>query len=175
MVNAFETLVTNLTNLGFYDFLLPWLFTFAIVYGLLVKANLFGKNDKISGVIALVAAFFVTAVSGPAIADFFTTMFGGATILLTGILVIILLAVILGFNSNVFANFKRGHYATLAVILILGAALFLTATGAQIAGINTLTDSTTISMIFVLILIILMVYIIVGGGDGGAPAGGEKK
>jgi O-antigen/teichoic acid export membrane protein len=179
MASAFETLVQNLQNLGFYDFLLPWLFTFAIVYGLLVKANIFGKNDKISGVIALVAAFFVTAVSGPAIAAFFATIFGGASIILTGILVIILLAVILGFEANIFSNLgKEGKYkyVTLAIVLILGVALFLTATGAEFLGVNKLADSSTLAMVFVLILIVLMVYIIVGGNSGGgAPAPAEKK
>ena len=52
----------------FYGFLLPWIFTFAIVYGLLSKIDLFGKDNKKSGKInvalAFVIAFFVTGVGG---------------------------------------------------------------------------------------------------------------
>jgi len=75
-----DDFITNLTQLGFFEFLLPWLFTFAIVYGLLMKANLFDKvNAKVSGVLALVIAFFITPFAGPWLTNFFAVTGLGIT------------------------------------------------------------------------------------------------
>src|SRR3989344_6080129 len=50
-----DVFIANVQQLGFFDFLLPWMFTFAVVYGLLIKANIFGSaNDKISLVLAII-------------------------------------------------------------------------------------------------------------------------
>ena len=46
MVDVFTTLITNLNDLGFYDFVLPFLFVFAIVYGLLAKINRNGSTKS---------------------------------------------------------------------------------------------------------------------------------
>ena len=58
-MNPFELLVSNLNQMGFFGFLLPWLLMFAVTYGLLVKSKVLGEDQKLIGVISLVAAFFV--------------------------------------------------------------------------------------------------------------------
>src|SRR3989338_2615889 len=93
----------------FYNFLLPWLFTFVIVYGLLDKVGLFGDaNQKVSLALALVAAFFVTATGGPFFAGFFAKLFIGASSFLAGILVVILFLAILGTEGKHGDLFKSG-------------------------------------------------------------------
>src|SRR3989338_4660396 len=88
----------------FYTFLLPWLFTFAIVYGLLSKMNLFeSKSGKVNIALAFVVAFFVTGAAGPQMAAFFINLFGGAAVYLAGILVLLLFMAMIG-KHDVFSK-----------------------------------------------------------------------
>jgi len=65
-------IVSTLSTLGFFDFLLPWLFTFAVTFGILAKSKLFGDDTRrISVAIALVVAFFAVGFAGPQLAGFF--------------------------------------------------------------------------------------------------------
>jgi hypothetical protein len=62
MTTPFETAVRSLKDLGFFQFLLPFLLSAAIFYGLLRKTQLFGpaeKNVAVNATIAIVASFFV--------------------------------------------------------------------------------------------------------------------
>ena len=81
-MNPFEILVSNLNQMGFFGFLLPWLFMFAVVYGLLVKSKVLGEDQKIIGVVSLVSAFFVIGFGGVAIGTFFSNLFGIAAVIM---------------------------------------------------------------------------------------------
>ncbi len=60
MVNPFQIVAQKLGELGFYDFLLPWLITSAIIWGLLQKSKVFGENSiVINSVLSLSISFFV--------------------------------------------------------------------------------------------------------------------
>lgn len=64
MVTPFETVIKNLQELGFFQFLLPFLLTAAIFYGLLRRSKVFGppeQNIAVNAIVALIAAFFVWA------------------------------------------------------------------------------------------------------------------
>lgn len=64
MVSPFEIVIGRLRDLGFFEFLLPFLLTSAIFYGLLRRSQLFGppeRNVAVNAVVALVAAFMVWA------------------------------------------------------------------------------------------------------------------
>ncbi len=153
-------MLSNLSELGFYDFLLPWIFTFAIVYGLLMKAGIFGDvNKKVSGMLAIVIAFFVTANTGPAISEFFTAFFGPSAIFMTGLLVVILFAVLVGYDAKVLSD-RKGNLSTLLVLIAVGAILFLTATSAEFSGVKILS-SPMLSTFFVVGLVLVAVYYIV--------------
>jgi hypothetical protein len=139
----------------FYGFLLPWIFTFAVVYGLLMKAKLFGDvNAKISVALAFVMAFFVTAAGGPQLADFFITLFGGASAFLAGIIVIILFVSILGYGKS--GDFK--HWGALAAVIVIGAALFLVSSGSLGGYIAVSSDMA--SLIFWLVIIVVAVWFV---------------
>lgn len=137
----------------FYGFLLPWIFTFAIVYGLLAKMKLFGEaTQKISVALALVVAFFVTAVGGPAMASFFVTLFGGAAIYLAGILVVLLFLEIAGFSGKL-----KEYTIVMIILIVLGIALFYVAGGA-VPGVS--IDQTTMSLVFWVIVIAAVIYLV---------------
>ena len=160
MAYIIDDLLTNLANIGFYDFLLPWLFTFAIVYGLLVKANIFGSvNQRISGILAFIIAFFVSAYRGPDLASYFVNIFGGSSIIIAAILSIMLFAVLIGFSGQVFAGGK--HKYGLWAVIIIGILLFATSAGGDFIGIR--LGSSMITMIMVLVLLIAVVAFITSG------------
>ncbi len=138
---------------GFYGIFLPFVFTFAIVFGLLVKTGIF-KNDRINAVLAFVLAFFVAAVGGPQLAAFFITLSAGAAIFLAGFLVIILMVALFGYGKDG-GDFK--HTAVLATVLIIGITLFLVSTGGFIdIGIS----NDLAALIFVFIILIAVVWFI---------------
>ncbi len=149
----------------FYGFLLPWIFTFAIVYGLIVKANIFGdQTKKIAAALSLVAAFFVTAVGGPQLAAFFTTLFGGAAIFLAGILVVILFVAMTDQHKKLTEN-----VAVLGFLVLLGVFLFLSSSG-TIVGIS--IDSQTATLIFWGIILLAVVWYIMKDGAAATPKTG---
>ena len=163
---AFTLNPASILGPEFYGFLLPWIFTFAIVYGLLVKVNLFGKNDRISLALAFVIAFFVTGVAGPQLASFFINLFGGAAMYLAGILVLILFMSILGFDLT--KTFSHKIY--LIAIILIAIALFLGSTGAL--GVSVVLGPDIAMLAFWVIIIIVAVYMITtekkevtGGGE----------
>jgi hypothetical protein len=151
----------------FYGFLLPWIFTFAIVYGLLGVINIFGGKKNINTALAFVIAFFVTGAAGPQMAAFFINLFGGAATYLAGFLVILLFAAMIGYTPT---DFKTVWY--LAAVLIIGIALFLGSTGALVGSI--VIGSDIAALAFWLVIIIVAVYMIVGK-DGAAAGGSSKK
>lgn len=151
-------------GLDFYGFFLPWIFTFAIVYGLLMKLEVFGdQKKKIAGALAFVIAFFVTGVGGPQLAFFFTSLFGGASMFLAGILVIILFATLLGVKG------KLTNLAALVVVIIIGVALFLASSG-QFIAVSVIGPDIA-SAIFWLVIIIVAIYFVMHEA---VPEAGKK-
>lgn len=64
MTTPFDTVILRLKDLGFFQFLLPFILSAAIFYGLLRKSQLFGppeKNTAVNATVALAASFFVWA------------------------------------------------------------------------------------------------------------------
>ena len=170
---AFSFNPASILGADFYGFLLPWLFTFAIVYGLLSKAPMFGgKSDKINLALALVVAFFVTGAAGPQMAAFFINLFGGATVYLAGILVIILFLSLIGYDIS---KLGKGMIYVIVVILI-GIALFLGSTGTFVGQIY--LQPEVASLAFWIVIIVIAVWLIVkkdetpaAGGAGGKKPG----
>lgn len=155
----------------FYGFLLPWIFTFAIVYGLLMKTSMFGGAHKqVSVALSFVIAFFVTGVGGPELALFFTSLFGGASVFLAGILVIILFVALLGYEGKA-GKAAYGHWAALILVIIIGIILFLGSTGTFVGAI--FLDATTATVIFWLIIIIVAAFLITKGGQAPTQKGKE--
>lgn len=62
MTTPFDTAILTLKDIGFFHFVLPFILSAAIFYGLLRKTQLFGPSEKniaINATISLVASFFV--------------------------------------------------------------------------------------------------------------------
>jgi len=83
----FENLIEIAQNYGIFNFLLPFLLTFSIFYGILRKSKIFGSDEKaerINTIIAFVAAFYILIFTpaGTTLTSFFANFFGWSVIVL---------------------------------------------------------------------------------------------
>ena len=152
-MDPFSLLVANLNALGFFGFLLPWIFVFVVVYGLLTKAKFF-ENPKIVGVLSLVLAFFVIGFGGPWLANFFVNLFGYAAVIIAGILVIVLFVTMSGGNVTKLFDNK----AVAILMAAVGLVIFFVAVG----GSAVVVSDAVIGIVFVIILMAVAVYFMTG-------------
>jgi len=59
MTNPFKLLVERMTETGIYDFLLPMLIFWSIMYGLLRKSKIFGESEAIYAVLTFAFSLFI--------------------------------------------------------------------------------------------------------------------
>mgnify|MGYP001559561154 CR=1 FL=1 len=79
---GFQDVIGTLKEIGVFQFYLPFLLVFAILYGLLLKTKIFGEQNKgIVTVIALAASAFIMVYSpvGITFSQFLANFFGNAT------------------------------------------------------------------------------------------------
>ena len=153
MADPFSLLVSNLNQMGFFGFLLPWIFIFVVSYGLLLKTKLF-ENPKITGVLSLVIAFFVIGFGGPFLANFFVNLFGYAAVIIAGILVVVLFITMSGGDVTKLFNNK----AVAAVLVGIGIIVMFIAIG----GSMVVVSDAVVGIIFIIILMAIAVYFIAG-------------
>lgn len=176
----FVALQNLLKSLGFYDFVLPWLLAFSIVFGILDKAGIFGnqgKNKGVEAIISLVFAFYVTLFTPyPGfLSRFFSNLFGGSILVLSGILVSLLFIGIFGFAPKDLFGEKDTLgkkllmilAATIAIILLLNAAGWVT--GFSAFGGVSINPSEWLTMIIFFGLIALVIYAVVHEGKKTTP------
>ncbi len=153
--DLFTPLLGNLNQLGFYRFFMPWLFTLAIIYGLMLKTKLFDQTEKtMNGVIALVVAFFVVNFTpvGFGLDAFFTQIFGVGILILTAIFVVLLLMGLVGLKGeDIFKaeNLKSGGLSIIALIVFMIILLLI------VGGVR--IDPSQLTLISTLIFIIVAV------------------
>ena len=153
MADPFSVLVANLNSLGFFGFLLPFVFIFAVVYALLMKGK-FIDDQKIIGVLSLVFAFFVVGYGGPMLANFFVNLFGLATLILAGILIIVLFIAMAGGDASKVLSGKPA----VAVLVGIGIIIFAVAAG----GLGVAVSDSVIGIIFVIIVLAIAIMFVTG-------------
>jgi hypothetical protein len=145
MANPFEVLVSNLNALGFFGFLLPWVFIFVVAYGLLAKTKVLGEDHRINAVLSIVLAFFVTGFGGPWLANFFTTVFGVAAAVLAGILVLVLFMGMAGMSIEKMLHNKPIQVALIGIAILV----FVVAAG----GLSIAIRPDVVAIVLVLIVL----------------------
>ncbi|MBI4020382.1 MAG: hypothetical protein HY367_03550 [Candidatus Aenigmarchaeota archaeon] len=178
--NPFPQLLGNLQNLGLFQFMLPFLLALAIVYGVL-RIGVPQIEKTASSLIAIIIAFFIMNYSGQAgiqIAQFFTQIFGGGLIVLTGLLIIIIFIGLAGFKmSDVFGGENKGaRWALVLLLAFIGFAIFLGAGGATLlplpVTIGGFGGGDITAIVFFLIIIALAVWFLSRKEEGASP--GQK-
>ena len=157
MADPFTILVQNLNGLGFFGFLLPWIFVFVVVYGLLLKSKFF-EDKKIIGVLSLVVAFFAIGFGGPPLANFFVSLFGFGTLILAVILIIVLFLAMTGRDIS-----KIGDTRSLTAVFA-GIAIVIFAVAAGSYGVN-ITDSV-VGIVFIIIVLAVAIMFVTGNSGG---------
>ncbi len=77
------TVVQKMIDLGFYDYIFPFIITSAILYALLKKSKIFGESLTINAVLSLSIAFMVfgfPVIVGMSLASPFSRFFTQATV-----------------------------------------------------------------------------------------------
>jgi len=168
----FIALQNTLKAMGFYDFVLPWLLAFSIVFGILQTVNVFKKtgdvpNTSIDAVISLVVAFYLTLFTPYSgfLSSFFSKLFGSSIIVLSGVLVLLMFVGIFGLRSSEFTrgNFK---YVVIVIALILAAGFFINANAGVFSfGDTSLNTSELLTMLVFFGIIIAVMWFVVKGGE----------
>lgn len=118
-------------HFGIFQFYLPFLLTFVLVFGLLRKAKVFGPYRHIDVAIALIAATYIMIYSpiGLPLAQFLTNLFGHSLLAIVTLVVILL---ILGPLLDFFGlevPVKRRVKTLLAIIILLAVVIFIVSGG----------------------------------------------
>lgn len=82
----------------FFSYVLPWLLTFAVVYGVLSQIEL-PKSNSVRAVIGIVLAFIIAPAISPYVGALMR-LSGGFIMLLSGLLVVIVLLEVLGLKKK---------------------------------------------------------------------------
>jgi len=176
---AFQLLIQNMSRLGFFQFLFPFLLALAIVYGLLKWAMKDRMPKSAVGVISLIIAFFVMVYSSwnSMIVTFFAEMSGMWLVIATGILFIVILLALVGFDIETLAKGEKSKWILVLLIVFIGIVIFFGAGGAwlvNIPGWTMASDFWTV-LFFIVILAIVIFWLGQEEGGHGGGAGGEKK
>ena len=59
MANAFEIVVQKMVDLGFYDYLFPFIITSALFYALFRKSKILGESNATNALVAISLAFMI--------------------------------------------------------------------------------------------------------------------
>ncbi len=86
------TLLNEFEQIGVFDYMLPFLLIFAVVFGILTATNVFGGNKGVSLIIALVIG--AMAIRLGYVQAFFTEVFPRFGIAVATLLVIVILAAV---------------------------------------------------------------------------------
>lgn len=156
MAGPFEVMISNLSQLGFFGFLLPWIFTFVILYAVLLKTKALGEDQRIIGVLSIVVAFFTIAFGGPALARFFTNFFGMLALIIAGLLGVVMLIALTGADVGKVLNVKSAHLILVGVLVVA----FIIA----LASYGVKIGSNVIGIVFILALMAIAVMFVTKNG-----------
>jgi hypothetical protein len=188
MADVFTPVIQKLIELGFFKFMLPYVLTSAVFYGLLRKSQVFGKPDEnvaVNAVIALIASFMVWAspiILGidiqTQLAAFFTQ---GIAVTLVFMIALLITGMFLPpdltkyLSENLFKGNKMG--AILVVGIIFAFIIFATSglwkvlLGSE--NFEKMSD-LTITVLVLVLLAVPIIFITWGGGEK-APSEEIKK
>ncbi|RLJ08479.1 MAG: hypothetical protein DRP12_00510 [Candidatus Aenigmatarchaeota archaeon] len=178
---AFEQIIYNMEQMGFFRFLFPFLLTLGIIYGLLEWA-LGGEKGRfpksVNALISLIISFFVMlwASANPGIVSFLMNISGYWFIAGSGILFILILLALVGVKTEeYFLQSQWGKWAFILVIVAIGAAIFFGAGGSSLVRMPAAAYSSQLWTIVFFVVILALVLFILGSEKGGGGGGGQKE
>ena len=174
---AFETLVQNMSRLGFFQFLFPFLLALAIFYGLLSWALKEQIPKTARGIISLILAFFVMLYSSwnVMIVNFFAMISGQFLIVATGIIFIVMLLAFTGTKPQDLMQGSKAKWIVVLLIVFIGIVIFFGAGAAWLINVPGIPSDFWTVLFFIVILAVMMFWMgqEEGGGEA-APAAAPK-
>lgn len=135
---GFEDLITTGKDLGLFDFYLPFVLSWAIIYGILRKAKIFGdeKPGRTTDlIVSVVLSLFIISYTpvGVTLATFFGTMFTGTIMIVVTLLgtmmVLYVLGSLIGVDIGKAPSAKKWSALLILVAIIIAAGAFVTSGG----------------------------------------------
>jgi len=140
--------IESIMGVDFFTYVLPWLLTFAVVYGITSHIGEGGmpKNKAARAIIALALAFIVAPTVSPWV-TVFMKMAGSMMIIITGLLVFIIFLEVMGIGGRVpvieggkkvgeaKVSIFQAHGVAFAILfIIIGALVFIGSGGLEALG-----------------------------------------
>ncbi|MAG45213.1 MAG: hypothetical protein CMH63_00365 [Nanoarchaeota archaeon] len=167
-----RNIVEGSQDAGVFDVLLPFLLVFAVIFAVLQKIELFGKDNKgkkVDGVVSLIMAAFLVSQT-----ELVTILQGFLPRISMAIVVLLMLLLVVGvFTRN--SDWQKGM---LLVGVLVSIGLVLWAIGAAAGWDVPFVDSITDQDIAVLLMVgvfILVIYLIVKEPGDSSGGGGLDK
>lgn len=158
----------TLGDLGVYQYFLPLLITFALVYGILDRIDLF-EQDRINAIVAIVSGFFVANFAGGAgagIGIFLSNFFGAFAVVLVFLLGA-MMAIELGSGGSDLERKSTLHRAVLWIGALAVLAIFISWGGLSLIYSGEipvdqlfLDELTMVTLLIVLAAIALIYYVV---------------
>lgn len=150
--------LSNWEQAGFFSYALPFLLIFALVYGVLARVGIFGKDNKpINGIIALVVGLM--SLQFNIVSRFFGEIFPRMGIALSIILVLLVVA-------GLFIDSKNKWFMnllTVVAIFIVGLVVLGSFGGFEYYSLWDFVTSNWSTLLGVILFIGLLVAILFGG------------
>lgn len=177
MANIFQIAVERLIEVGFYNFLLPFILFATVLYAVLRKTQILGESPLIHGIVSVIVGLFVFGAPVIVGAD----ISGGLTAFLTqgaiGILVVLVGFLIASFfypniTEKIGEIFKApgpgawivwavvGFAATFGLFTLVGQPL-----QQAIAEVDIPSELITITIVLAIIFIVFLIVAIAGGKE----------
>jgi len=157
----------NIMQNSFFVILLPWLLTFAIVYGILQHYKI-PKSPSARAIISIVFAFFTIPVAGP-LMTIIGNMGAALVIAIAGILFLLILFEITGTrhfegavteDGKIIGGKKRiteKYYKAFAfAVVVLAILIFIGAGGLQLLGITIPSINYPVLFFFAVMVIVII-------------------
>ena len=170
----FGDLIVRLSDFGFLDFFLPFVFTAAITFAFLRKSKVVSESPFMNGIIAFVVGMLVMALPVLANVSFteqFSTFFVQVTFLIVGLIVAaVIMSMFFPSMGAILGNWAKNPVILLGffivgVVIFLSSGLvgvFIEPTDPEVTGIEPDTPGPDRDIvILVAIAIIIMVIIII--------------
>ncbi|MCS7105954.1 MAG: hypothetical protein NZ942_01390 [Candidatus Aenigmarchaeota archaeon] len=165
-------IVKFLKNIGVFEFYLPFVILFGLLFGLLEKSKIIPER-RINIIIALASAFFIMAYTpaGITLTQFFSNFFANvAAIMVTLLSFVLMIYLIIPITGKKEPQFpKAAKYVAFFIALIVigifitsgGLAIFLPQLAeAQIPVVGIEIDPQDLVIIFLIIIMIAVIYFV---------------
>ncbi len=172
--SMFGGVVQTLQNMGFFDVILPFLLIFAVIYGVLARAQIFEDRNDINAVIAFVMGMLVIGSSWVVgVLTGFLPIVGLLSVVFLG--GFILFAMFAGNAENIYDG--KAKYVAAAVILVVFPLILVNMIAPTFWGDMTNDWALPFSMVDmgVMVAMVLVIGIMIwitkpSGGDGGGSS-----